>query len=425
MDIKVVYLIILVVLLTLSAFFSSSEAAFLTVRRLRLRHLEATGVKGAGQVLRMAEHPEKLLPTILLSNNLVNVLFASIATLLAVDVLGPSRGVAVATGAGTFIIFVLGESLPKTIAISHSERFAFLFATPLIWVERIFWPVVKLMELLNMLTIRIVGGGSPRRLITAEEIRVLISVGQKVGAVETEEAEMLQNVFRFGDMQVRELMTPRTEIVWVENGTTLGAFLEIYSVNSHNRFPVCQDSLDNVVGVLSINDVFKAFGQEEIDKGADVTKLARETYFVPETKLIASLFEDMRTTGYQMAMVVDEYGGISGLVTIKQLIEKVVGRVGEEGEKTEEEYETIDKDTLHIDAGMSVGDANTELSLGLPEGDYDTIAGFVLETLGRIPKVGDHLHYKNLKFEIAEMNGHKIEKVAVKKGFVQDGRRTS
>ncbi len=417
MDVNTLYLILLVVLLLLSAFFSSSEAAFLSVRRLKLRHLESIGFKGARRVLHMAEQPEKLLPTILLGNNLVNVGFASIATALFVNLLGQGRGVVAATAAGTVILLILGETIPKTLAIRHAERTTFLYATPLRWIERLFLPVVMLVQLLSKRATNLFGGDT-QSLITEEEIKVLISVGQRIGAVEWEEAEMLQKVFRFGDMQVREIMTPRTDIVWVEKGIYLKEFLDIYVEHYHTRFPVFEGDVDNVIGILSVKDVVKALSQTGLSEDIPVTNEMRDVLFVPETKLIAPLFDEMRKSGNQIAMVVDEYGGISGLVTLKQLIEEIVGRVGEEGKEAEEEYEAIDENTIQVDAGMSINDANIELSLGLPEGDYDTIAGYVLETLGRIPTDGDHFHFKNMKFEVTEMSGHKIEKVTIRTGHV-------
>lgn len=404
----------MVLFLILSAFFSSAEAAFLSVRRVRLRHLETTGVKGAQRVRQLVENPEKFLPTILLGNNLVNVGFASIATALFVDLFGQGRGVAMATAAGTIILLILGENIPKTLAIRHAEKATFLYATIIRWVYIIFFPIVISIQFLNQVFSKLFGG-SPKALITEEEIQVLISVGQSVGTVDREEAEMLQKVFRFGDMQLREIMTPRVEIVWVENNISLKKFLKIYTKHFHTRFPVFEGDVDNVIGVLSVKDVMKGLTQKGISENMKATHIVRDPLFVPETKLIAPLFDEMRRSGNQMAMVVDEYGGISGLVTLKQLVEEVVGRVGEEGEEAEEEYEAIDENTFQVDGAMGIVDANIELALGIPEGEYDTVAGFVLESLRRIPKIGDYYYFANMKFEVIEMNGHKIEKVTVLK----------
>jgi len=404
----------MVILLILSAFFSSAEAAFLSVRKVRLRHLEATGVKGARRVRQLVEQPEKFLPTILLGNNLVNVGFASIATALFVDLFGQGKGVAIATAAGTMMLLIFGENIPKTLAIRHAEKATFLYAAILKWIDIIFFPIVVFIQFLNRCFSKVFGG-SLKALITEEEIKVLISVGQSVGTVVREEAEMLQKVFRFGDMQLREIMTPRVEIVGVENNISLRKFLKIYTEHYHTRFPVFDGDVDNVIGVLSVKDIMKGLTQRGISENMKATNIIRDPLFVPETKLIAPLFDDMRKSGNQMAMVVDEYGGISGLVTLKQLLEEIVGRVGEDGEEAEEEYEAIDEHTFQVDGAMGVGDANIELQLGIPEGEYDTVAGFVLESLGKIPKAGDYYHFANTKFEVTEMNGHKIEKVTILK----------
>ena len=402
----------MIIFLVLSAFFSSAEAAFLSIKSVRLRHLENTGVKGARSVRQMVEKPEKLLPTILLGNNLVNVGFASIATALFVDLVGQGKGVAMATAVGTIILLIFGENIPKTLAIRHAEKVTFLYATILRWIGIGFFPIVVFIQFLNQCFSKLFGG-SPTALITEEEIQVLISMGQRVGAVDKDEAEMLQKVFRFGDMQLREIMTPRIEIVWVENNISLKKFLKIYTEHFHTRFPVFQGDVDNVIGVLSIKDVMKGLTQTGMSENMKATQTIRDPLFVPETKLIAPLFDEMRRSGNQMAMGIDEYGGISGLVTLKQLIEEVVGKVGEEGEEAEEEYETIGENAFQVDGAMGVVDANIELGLSIPEGEYDTVAGFVLESLGKIPKTGDYYHFDNTKFEVTEMDNHKIEKVTV------------
>ena len=414
MDMTTLYLILLFVCLLLSAFFSSSEAAFLSAQKLRIRHLANTGVRGAERVSRMVEQPEKLLPTILLGNNLVNTAFAALATALFVNFLGQGRGVLAATAAVTVVLLVLGETVPKTIAIRHAERMTFLYARPLVWMERLFLPVVVFLQWVSREVANLFGGDT-RAVVTEEEIKVLISVGQEVGAVESGEADMLQKVFRFGDREVREVMTPRTEIVWIERGTTLRRFLETYMEHYHTRFPVYEGSEENVAGILSVKDVVKALAQSGTSYDAPVTEVMRPVYFIPETKLIAPLFDELRQSGNQMAMVADEFGGVAGLVTLKQLIEEIVGRVGEEGQEAAEEYEAIDENTFQVDGGMGIDDANEELDLGLPEGEYETIAGFVLETLGRIPQEGDHFTHNNMRFEVTEMNGFKIEKVTVLK----------
>jgi putative hemolysin len=258
-------------------------------------------------------------------------------------------------------------------------------------------------------------GASVRGSITESEFRTLIDVGEAEGTFEPEEAEMLENVFRFGDRQVREVMTPRTEIAFVERGATLNQFLAIYVEHSHTRFPVYKETTDNVIGIISAKDILKTMSTRGIKEEESVTDVIRDAYFVPETKRIAELFGELRQSGNQMAIAVDEYGGLAGLVTLKRLSEEVVGPVGEEGAGPEEEYEAIDRNTYQVDGGMSIDDVNEELGINLPEGDFETIAGFALQMLGHIPTEGRQFEYKNLKFEIIEMKDLKIETVKVTK----------
>ncbi len=412
MDLSTLYFALLVPFLLLSAFFSSSEAAFLSLRKVRIRRLVEDAVPGADRVARMVDEPAKVLPTILLGNNLVNTAFAALATVIMVALIGEGRGVLAATAVSTIALLVFGETLPKTVAIRHSERLFFLFARPLQLIELLLLPFAATLQLVNrFLAARL--GSDARALFTEEEIKTAISIGMEEGSVEEEEGEMLENVFRFGDRQVREVMTPRTEIVQLESGTTLRQFLSVYRDHYHTRFPVFEDDMENVVGILSVKDVVTALAREDVSDDTPVTTLLRPVVFVPDTKLVGQLFREMRGAGNQMVVTVDEYGGIAGLVTLRQLIEEIVGPVGEEGMQPDVEYEAIDENTYHIDGGMQIDEANEELDLDLPTGDYNTVAGFILEALGRIPAEGDHFHHDSLRLEVTHVRGMRIEKVMV------------
>ncbi|MCH8109696.1 MAG: HlyC/CorC family transporter [Chloroflexi bacterium] len=413
-------LIILAVFLIFSAFFSSSEAAYLSLERIRIAHLVNTDIPGARRVSDMIEQPERLLSTILLGNNLVNVAFAAVMTGLVVDILEEGSGVAmataVATGVGTLVLLIFGEIIPKTFAIHYAERVAFLYARPLKGVEIAFWPIVIALQWITRRTQNIFGvETAARESITEDELLSLIDIGEAEGTFEPAEAEMLENVFRFGDRQVREVMTPRNEIVSIERGATLGEFLNIYAQNSHTRFPVYREDADNIIGIISAKDILKAMANRGINVDDSVTDVIRDSYFVPETKRIAELFKELRQSGNQMAMAVDEYGGLAGLVTLKRLSEEVVGPVGEEGAAPEEEFEEISENTFQVDGGMSIDEANEEMEIDLPEGDFDTVAGFVLDLLGHIPAEGEQFEYNNLKLEIMQMDNLKIETIKLTK----------
>ena len=403
-----IYLLVLVCML-LSAFFSSSEAAFLSLQRTRITYLVSTGVAGASRVARMIDQPDRLLSTILLGNNLVNVAFTALITYITLSFLDEGVGVAVSTAVATSLLLVFGEIAPKTTAVRHSERVAFLYARPLKWIEALFWPFVIALQWTSSL----LGGGgvAVRRSVTEAELRTLIGIGEAEGAFEPEEAEMLESVFRFGDRQVRDIVTPRTEITFVEWGSTLGEFLNIYADHTHTRFPVYKGSMDNIVGMISAKDILRAMASRAISPDDAVTDVIRDAYFVPETKRIAELFDELRQSGNQMAIAIGEFGDIAGLVTLKRLLEEVVGRVGEEGVSPEEEYEAIGENTFQVNGGMSIDEVKDELHIDLPEGDFGTIAGFVLDFLGHIPTEGEQFQYGDLKVEVTRMKDLKVETI--------------
>jgi putative hemolysin len=408
-------LVLLGICIVLSAFFSSSEAAFLSVQKVRMQHLLASNVPGARRMVNMAEHPERLLPTILLGNNLVNTAAAALGTLIALSFIETStQAILTATVTITLILLVIGETIPKTIAARHPERMALAYALPLQWVELILFPFTRILQSLSRSVNKIVGGDiDSRALITAEEIKILISVGRAAGTVEQGEAEMIRKVFRFGDRLAREMMTPRPEIIWVEKGTPLKQFLILYEKHYHTRFPVFEGQTDNVIGVLSVKDVVRALGREELKPQDPVTRLIRPAHFVPESKPVATLFSEIQESRSQMAIVVDEFGGVAGLVTQRQLVSEIVGPSPEEGTEPEEEFKAIDEHTFQVDAGMLVEEANEKLEVHIPNGKYETIAGFILEYLGYIPQEGEALLSNDLRLIVSEMRGLKIEKVTL------------
>jgi putative hemolysin len=413
---EILYLVLFFVCLLLSAFFSSSETAFISLQRIRVEHLVNTKVRGAKRVAGMIQQPEKLLSTILLGNNFVNVAAAALATGLAVSVLGPELGVLIATIGVTIILLIFGETTPKTIAIQHAEKLSIIFARPIQTISWLFTPFVVVLSWIASGLTRMVGGTPvPRSLVSEEEIRTMISVGHKVGTVEEEEAEMLHKVFDFGNRPVRETIVPRTEVVWVEKGTKLADFLSLYAQSPLSRFPVYQENMDNVVGILAVKDVLMALANGTIDNEGVIDDLIRPAYFAPETKPISELFTEMRDKNYRMTVVVDEYGGTAGIVSLSRLVEEIVGPVGDELAAAEKEYEAINEYTFQIDGGMRIEEANEEMGLELPEGDYESVAGFVLHLLGHIPKQGEQLRYKGLKLVITKMRGVKIEEILLTK----------
>ncbi|MFC2034815.1 hemolysin family protein [Chloroflexota bacterium] len=413
---EALYLVLLFVCLLFSAFFSGSETAFIALQKIRLDHSVNTKVRGADRVTKIIQRPEKFLSTVLLGNTFVNIAAAALATTLAVSIWGEQWGVLIATIGLAIILLIFCETTPKTIAVQHAERISLAFARPIEVLSWLLTPFVVVLSWVASRLGKLLGGTPmPRSLVTDEEIRTMISVGHKEGAVEEAEAKMLDKVFDFGDRPVREVMVPRPEVVCIEQGSRIADFFVLYAQSPLSRFPVFQENMDNVVGILSIKDVLMAQAKGTINNESVIDELVRPAYFTPETKRINELFAEMRDTNYQMAVVVDEFGGTAGIVSITRLVEEIVGPVGDELAAVEKEYEVINEYTFEIDGGMRIEEANEEMGLELPEGDYETVAGFVLSLLGYIPRPNEQLRYQDLKLVIIEMRGVKIEKILLTK----------
>jgi putative hemolysin len=412
----IVYLILFVICLVLSAFFCSAETAFIGMQKLRLQHLLNTGHPNAKIVAKIMEKPEKFLATVLLGINFFETASATLGTIIAVSLWGENLGAAIATIVITILTLVLVEFIPKSLAVRYGERIALSYARPIELIGVALYPFVYLLNHIGIRFTKFFGRSDEAKLtFSYEDFRTMISVGHKEGAVEKEEAEMLHKVFEFGNSPVSEVMVPRTEVVWVKKGTKLADFLRLYKKSPLSRFPVFEDNRDNVVGILSVKDMLMAQAKGTISDEGVIDDLIRPAYFAPETKRISELFTEMRDKNYRMTVVVDEFGGTAGIVSLSRLMEEIVGPVGDELAAIEKEYETINEYTFQIEGGMRIEEANEEMGLELPTGDYETVAGLVLHLLGRIPKQGEQLRYKGMKIIITEMRGKKIEKILVTK----------
>ncbi|MFC1948994.1 hemolysin family protein [Chloroflexota bacterium] len=409
---EALYLVLLFVCLVLSAFFSSSETAFISLQKVRLEHLVSTKVRGAGRVSRMLQRPEKLLSTVLLGNTFVNTAAAALATALAIS-RWPEHGILISTFGITVVLLIFAETTPKTFATHHAERLSLLAVRPLELISWLFTPFVFVLSWIASRVSKFLGGEPvPMSLATAEEIRIMISVGHKEGTVEENEAKLLHKVIDFGDRPVREVMVPRLEVIAIEQGSTMTDFLTLYAESPLSRFPVYQENMDNIVGILSVKDVLMDLAKGNGDEQSLIDEMVRAAYFTPETKLINELFAEMRDNNYRVAVVIDEYGGTAGIVSLSRLVEEIVGPVGDEMAAAEKEYEIINSYTFQIDGGMRIEEINEEMGLELPDSeDYETIAGFILDLLGHIPKQGERLRYKGVRIEITKMRGMKIEEV--------------
>ena len=409
-------LALLVVCLGLSGFFSASETAFIALPRARLMHLVRSGRPGADRISHIIQRPERFLATVLLGNNLVNTAAAALATVLALNLI-TNQGLSVlaATAGVTTFLLLFGETVPKNIAWRRSEKVAFAVSRPIRLVELTLSPVVTLLQLFSTMTNRALGISASTPQIGEEEIRTMIAAGAQTGAVDAGEAALLEKVFRFGDRQIREIMTPRPEIVWIENGDNLERFLEVYSEHTHTRFPVYEESMENVLGVLSVKDILSGMEGLKGEASGPVTKDLRPAFFVPEMKSVSETFNVMREGGHSVVLTVDEFGGIAGLATLKQMMAVIVGQMGDEGSAPEETVTALGRDAFLMDAGLAISDINEELGLGIPEGDYQTLAGFILDRMGRIPDGGDVLEFGDLRFTIRTMERVRIEEVELRR----------
>ncbi len=409
-----IYLVLFLFCLMAAALFCSIETAYMSIQKLRLSHLIEGRNSDARVVARIISKPEKFLATVLLCINFFETAVATIGALLAISLWGENLGAAVATIAVTILTLIFAELIPKSLATRYGEQIALRMARFVEISSTILSPFVFV---LNRIGLRFTGSGRKgavnKPTISEEEFYTAVNIAQAEGIWEEEEAEMLHNVFKFADRPVKEVITPRVDITWIKQGTTLNQLFEIYRDHPHTKYPVFEGIPDNITGVLFMKDILSAQANNSIRKESSVDSLLRPAYFVPTTKLLGTLLTDMKNNKQHIALVIDEFGGIAGMVTIDQLIEEIVGDIGTELIDEEEDIVTIGANTFEVDGGLRVKEVNEELGLDLPEGEYETMAGFVLSHLGRIPRQGEHFKYKDLKITVLEFKGLKIERIMV------------
>jgi putative hemolysin len=408
--------IILVVSVILYALVNSIEIAIIAADRIRVRHLAELGDRRAAAIERLRSDRDRFFSAIVLLQNLFVVVAAAMASVLAVARVG-NIGLVYGTIVTTLLLALFGELTPKVLAAQSSERYALLVARPVELLLRMVRPAMTLMAKIPQGFRRLVFGRTlrPAPTVTEAELRMLIDIGTVERVLGEQTGELLENVFQFRDRQVQEIMVPRTEVVWLETDTTIDTFYRIFLETGHSRLPMYRESVDNVVGVVSIKDVLRGVARGEVKGESPVIGFMRPTYFVPETKPAGALFQEMQAQNQHMAIVVDEFGGTAGIVTIELLLEEMVGPVAEEQAGVAKEFEPIDEQTSSVDGGMSVWDANEELGLRIPEGRYETVAGYILERLGHIPNEGETVEADGFKMTVAEVRGTKIERVLVTK----------
>lgn len=396
-----------------SAFFSGSETALTTVSKAKVKNLARMGNKTAIILEKVLEKPGKLIASILVGNNFTNIAFTVISTTLFIRFLDGKNwlnaySTFIMTFILSFLVLVFGEIIPKMIALSNADRFSFIVVRPIFLIKKVLSPFVVIINALGRFIVGIFGIKilDKGQFVTEEELKTLIDIGREEGVLEEDERQMLAGVFNLGDTVVREIMVPRIDMFSIDVNLSLNEIVNLVSEQGHSRVPVYEERIENVIGILYSKDLLKvAIGVENSIRG-----ILRPAQFVPETKKIDDLLKKMRTKRSHIALVVDEHGGISGLVTIEDILEEIVGEINDE-------YDELEKPSLFaigdyeylVDASMNVYDLNKELNLKIPEdNDFDTLSGFVIHKLGEIPKAGEKVRFENLLFEVTKVKKNRI-----------------
>lgn len=420
---------VLVILTLTSGVLAMAELAIVSSRRERLQMLVDNGDKGALMALHLSREPTAFLSTVQVGITLIGILIGAfgsasltdaLAQLIAhVEVLEPySRTIALAVVVGTITFFnvVLGELVPKRLALRNPERFAAALARPMSLLASVARPLVRLLTLATMFFLRVLGikGDLSETTVTEEEIKVLVEQGAQAGVFEEVERDMVESIFRFGDKQLRSLMTPRTEIAWLDINDPEEVIRETISQSHHSRFPVCDGTLDRVIGTVDAKDLLP---DSWAGKPFDLRAILRPPLFLPETMLALRALERFKQTGIQGALLVDEFGGVEGMVTLIDMMEAIVGDIPTAEEIAEPPIVEREDGSYLVDGSLDVDDLKDLLDVDeLPdEGDYQTLGGFIVSLIGRLPRVGDRVEWEDYRFEVVDMDGNRIDKVLIAK----------
>lgn len=404
--------ILLIILLLLSGLFSASETALLSLSKIRVRHMVEEGVKGADLVENLIEDPNKLLGGILIGNNIVNIGASAIATSLAYKIFGGDEGVAIATGAMTVLVLIFGEITPKSLAKQNSEGISLKVAKFVKLSVVIFKPFVWLFTKVSSVFIKLLGGDldSNQPFITQEELKTMVGVSEEEGVLEVEEKEMIFNVFEFGDLQVKDIMVQRVDIIAVNHNVNYMEALDIIKREQFSRIPVYNETIDDIVGILNVKDLILIDNDE---KSFDVSKYMREPYYTFEFKKIIELFNEMKKTRNHMAVVLDEYGGTVGIVTIEDLVEEIVGEIEDEYDDHELDIQVIKEDEYVVDGSTKLTELSDMIGVIMESEEFDSIGGYVIGLLGRMPELHEEIENQNVKFIVEEIEKNRIKKIRI------------
>ncbi len=420
-------LVVIFILLLLSAFFSSSETAFIRLDKIKLRHLKEHKAKNSTSIElieKLLHDPSRFLTTVLVGNTLVNIAASSLATVLIIRVaisfgfFNMALLTFAVTGIMTVIILIFTEIIPKTIALKKSERVAFLFVRPLYYFSRLFSPIIYSAAKVSTFLTMLFGINISARdtLVSEESIRALVGIGEEEGVLESEEKEMIDSIFYFRDTVVREVMTPRTDMIGAEMISTPQQVIDIIIQYGHSRIPMYQGSIDKIIGVIYAKDLLR-ISASQLHDPQQLQRFRRDPYFIPESKKVDELLREMRTNKMHIAIVLDEYGGTSGFVTIEDLLEEIVGEIKDEYDGHEKpEIESCDEKSYIVSGNMNLDDVNTETDLLIAtEGNFDTLAGYILELYNGIPEKGTQVEDSQAIYHVLDVQDHRVTKIKIEK----------
>ena len=399
----------LIILIGLSGFFSMSETALMSLNKIKLRHMVEEGVAGAKSVEKLIEDPNKLLGAILIGNNVVNIGASSLATVLATNIFGNS-GVGIATGVITILVLIFDEITPKSIAKQKSETVALMVVKPIQFIVFIFKPFVYVFTIISSLFIRLLGGdpNKAESFITEEELKTMVDVSEEEGVLENVEKEMIFNVFDFVDLQVKDVMVQRVDIVAVDEEATYDEVMDIIKSEQFSRIPVYSETIDNVIGVINVKDFAMV---ENIREDFNVTKYVREPFYTFEFKKIVELFKEMKKARNHIAVVLDEYGGTVGLVTIEDLVEEIVGEIEDEYDEEDNSIEVIKENEYVVDGSARLHDISELLGVDIDSEEFDSVGGLMIGALGRMPEEKEEVVSNDITFIAEEIDKNRIKKV--------------
>ncbi|MCT4593680.1 MAG: hemolysin family protein [Anaeromicrobium sp.] len=401
---------LLIILLLASSIFSSSETALMSLNKIKIRHMLEEGMKEANLVHKLISNPNRLLSSILVGNNIVNIAASALATSLAISYFG-NIGVTISTIIMTLLVLIFGEITPKTLAAQHSEKVALKVSKVMYMNMIVLTPITKLITLITDFLVRLLGGETEKKsvLITESELKTMINVSHEEGVLEIEEREMIHNVFKFTDAHVKTVMVHRTDVCFVSDVASYDEVIEIFRKEQYSKIPVYKDCADNVVGVLNVKDLIFL----EDKSLFDIKKIMKKPYFTYEFKKTIEIFEEMKDNRIPIAIVLDEYGGTAGIVTMEDLVEEIVGDIEDEYGDYEEKFQIIKDGEFMVHGSTKIHVINELIGVNLQSDKFDSIGGLVIDKIGRLPDVGETIEYENIKFIIQDINKNRIGKLKI------------